>query len=41
MRNFFLIYLHKVNSLLHTHTQIPPPTYTHTLHLGWQVGGQR
>lgn len=37
MRNFFLIYLHKVNSLLHTHTQTPP--HTHTLHLGWQVGG--
>lgn len=29
MRNFFLIYLHKVNSLLHTHTQTPPP-HTHT-----------
>ena len=44
MRNFFLIYLHKVNSLLHTHTHTqtpPPPPHTHPLHLGWQVGGQR
>ena len=29
MRNFFLIYLHKVNSLLHTHTNTPPPPHTH------------
>ena len=25
MRNFFLIYLHKVNSLLHTYTNTPLP----------------
>lgn len=30
MKNFFLIYLHKVNSLLHTHTQTPSPPTPHT-----------
>ena len=39
MRNFFLIYLHKVNSLLHTHTHKHPPPTTHTPPSSGLAGG--